>query len=292
MFGQPPPGPPSVLVRELLPPGHPVRLAITTTATPTIFSVVMAVNVPTLWSASKSWRRTVSGFRWRGVPAPMRTASAHVPRYAPVVADDDDRRIYPRIDLFAQVRVRQGSVDHVMDILNLSRGGALIDLGSTKRPRWLELRKRVDIRVFGPDGEATVDVGAQVVRILETLEQRTFAVEFAEVQDESSIRRACIAAGGPPPLPSAEKAPSERPADGPPPLPSARPYTPPSPASRESKPPKGPKPPPLPSARKGSDAGVPHAGAKPPPLPSKRTAPETSGPDTPAKPPPLPSRAR
>lgn len=113
----------------------------------------------------------------------------------------EERRVYPRYDILAQVRVREGSVDHVMEILNISRGGALVDLGDAKRPRWVEIRRELDVRLFDTDGSTLVETGAHIVRIVETLDSRTFAVEFDEVQDDETVRRACASAGKPPPLP-------------------------------------------------------------------------------------------
>lgn len=113
----------------------------------------------------------------------------------------DDRRVYPRYEILAQVRVREGLVDHVMEILNISRGGALVDLGDAKRPRWVEIRRELDVRLFDTEGATLVETGAHVVRIVETLDSRTFAVEFDVVQDDETIRRACASAAKPPPLP-------------------------------------------------------------------------------------------
>lgn len=60
----------------------------------------------------------------------------------------------------------------------------------------------MEIRLLDSDGGALIDVTARIVRIQETLEARTFAVEFNEVQDDDTIRRACASAGKPPPLPA------------------------------------------------------------------------------------------
>lgn len=115
----------------------------------------------------------------------------------------EERRLYPRFDLIAQVRVSGTSaqVDYVMGIVNISRGGALVDLGTLKRPSWVELGRRVDLRLFDPEGEPLVEARGRVVRIVESLEERTFAIEFEAVQEDDVIRRACISMGKPPPLP-------------------------------------------------------------------------------------------
>lgn len=115
----------------------------------------------------------------------------------------DERRAYERFDLLAQVRVSGGMahVDYLMDIVNLSRGGALLDLGSIKRPSWIEIDRKVELRLQSPDDGLRIDVRGSIVRILETRQVRQFAVEFDEALDDALVRRACLAAGKPPPLP-------------------------------------------------------------------------------------------
>lgn len=113
----------------------------------------------------------------------------------------DDRRVHPRYDLLAQIRIRHAEVDHVLAILNLSRGGALVDLGTEPRPRWLELHRVVEVHVFDGEGETTLSAKGKVARIAETIEHRTFAVQFDELLDDAIVRSVLASAGRPPPLP-------------------------------------------------------------------------------------------
>lgn len=122
------------------------------------------------------------------------------------MSDPSDRRSYERFDLLAQVRVRSGNVDYLLEVVNLSRGGALIDLGSEPRPAWLELLRTIEIRLLDPaEGSAIIDAKGRVVRIVETLDSRTFALEFEVPVDEDTLRRTMRAAGMPPPLPRTTK---------------------------------------------------------------------------------------
>ncbi len=114
---------------------------------------------------------------------------------------EHDRRGYPRYELLAQISVRTGSVDHVLSIVNLSRGGALVDLGSEPRPDWLELHRKVDVRLLDGDGHALLETAGDVVRIQETLEHRTFAVRFDALVADDVVRSVLSSAGRPPPLP-------------------------------------------------------------------------------------------
>jgi hypothetical protein len=119
------------------------------------------------------------------------------------MTDATERRAHERHELLAQVHVRHDDVDHVMSVVNVSRGGALVDLGDAPRPRWLELRRAIALRLFGREGEALVEARGRIVRIIETLESRSFGVQFDEVLDDATLRTALRAAGQPPPLPGA-----------------------------------------------------------------------------------------
>ena len=48
-----------------------------------------------------------------------------------------------RYALMGQVRVRRSEVDYVLDIIDISSRGALIDLGELARPKWLKVRQTV-----------------------------------------------------------------------------------------------------------------------------------------------------
>lgn len=113
-----------------------------------------------------------------------------------------EKRRHARFEIIAQIRARGGQIVHVLEVINLSRGGALIELGQEKRPAWVELGRRVDVSLCGADAEALFETQATIVRIEETFELRAFAVEFAEEQDAERIHQACLRAGRPPPLPN------------------------------------------------------------------------------------------
>lgn len=114
---------------------------------------------------------------------------------------EHERRVHPRYELLAQVGVRAGSIDHVLAVVNLSRGGALIDLGSEPRPEGLELHRSVDLCLLDADGHALLETRGDVVRIAETLDHRTFAVRFEALLDDDVVRGVLSTAGRPPPLP-------------------------------------------------------------------------------------------
>ena len=115
----------------------------------------------------------------------------------------EDRRRHPRFGLRTRVHVRSAGVTQELLALDVSRSGALLDLGDEPRPSWLAVREEVDVTVLDAKGFPLVKTRGQIVRVLETLDHRTFAVQFAVLQNEEKIRAACRSAGRPPPLPKA-----------------------------------------------------------------------------------------
>jgi hypothetical protein len=88
-----------------------------------------------------------------------------------------ERRRHTRYELMAQVRVRRGSVDYVLELVNISRSGALVSLGSLQEPRWLSIGRTVELSIIHPEALDTVDLTGRVVRIEEGA-RLAFAVEF------------------------------------------------------------------------------------------------------------------
>jgi hypothetical protein len=153
---------------------------------------------------------------------------------------DADRRVHPRFDLMAQVRVRRGKVDYLMDLSNISCGGALVDMGSLKAPSWIQRGRSVEIGIINPVALDTVELEAEIVRIEQSDTATRFAVRFVDLDAPTSAqieRLVAIASpepARPPPLPATAAPPRV----GPPPLPPGSLDDPPAPAPR--------KPPPLP----------------------------------------------
>jgi hypothetical protein len=94
-------------------------------------------------------------------------------------------------------------VDHIFELVNVSRGGALVGLGEAPRPRWLELHHGVEIRLFDGEGRVVLEASGTIVRIEESVTRRLFALRFEAPVDDEIIRRALRTAGRPPPLPIA-----------------------------------------------------------------------------------------
>jgi hypothetical protein len=133
----------------------------------------------------------------------------------------DDRRAHPRYELMAQVRVKRGQVDYVLDLANISRGGAMFSSGSLKLPPWAAVGRKLEISIIHPVSLDSVDVQGEIVRVVGTATDTKLAVRFVELGAaaqtqidalvELAAQRAPSEAPPPPPGSDAKK--------GPPPLP-------------------------------------------------------------------------
>jgi hypothetical protein len=91
-----------------------------------------------------------------------------------------------------------------MEVHDISESGAYIELGTLDRPKWLELGQEVQLGLFLPESVEQFEVIANVVRIVESLDSRGFAVQFHESEEarEAVLGLIAEAAPRPPPLPS------------------------------------------------------------------------------------------
>lgn len=106
-----------------------------------------------------------------------------------------------RYALMAQVRVRRSKIDYVLDVIDISLSGALVDLGELARPDWLKVRQQVLLTLL-LDGEQQ-ELTGEVVRIVEDLEGSRFAIRYAPSVAVDELRHLLMAHGRslPPPLP-------------------------------------------------------------------------------------------
>lgn len=119
-----------------------------------------------------------------------------------------ERRRHPRYDLIAQVRVSRGRRDIVMELSNISISGALLDMGSIRRPGWVAVDREIEVGIVHPVDLDTVEVIGRVVRIVEDHAGVRFAVDFTHIDDaaRTGLKRLVALAQEsrplPPPLPS------------------------------------------------------------------------------------------
>ena len=115
-----------------------------------------------------------------------------------------ERRVHPRFDLLAQIRVKRGSVTYVLELRNISKSGALIHTGTLKVPTWVRPQRDIEIHILHPEDLEPVLVSGKIVRVNKTDEGTLFAVHFDSVKEDSKKDIARLIALGrpqPPPLP-------------------------------------------------------------------------------------------
>jgi len=123
-----------------------------------------------------------------------------------------ERRAHPRFTLLAQVRVKRGKVDYVMELSNISRSGALFSIGSLQPRGWIEPHRVLEVSIIHPDTLDAIEVKGEVVRVEKTDRDTVLALRFIEVSAEleaqidrwitDSRETARRPKMGPPPLPT------------------------------------------------------------------------------------------
>ena len=76
-----------------------------------------------------------------------------------------ERRHFSRFDLMATVHVRHAAVDHLLELANFSRSGALILLGNLRSPIWMTVGRRLELGVLLPGRGYGVTLRGTIARI-------------------------------------------------------------------------------------------------------------------------------
>ena len=97
-----------------------------------------------------------------------------------------ERRRHERYTLIAQVHVKRAREDIVMELINISLSGALVDMGDVARPGWLEVGRDLNLSITNPVTSALVELTGKVRRIVEEERHLEFGVEFGEADDETA----------------------------------------------------------------------------------------------------------
>jgi c-di-GMP-binding flagellar brake protein YcgR len=119
---------------------------------------------------------------------------------------DEERRRHPRFDLLAQVRVKRSQTDLLMELTNISRSGALVDMGTLPTPSWVDVGRVIEVSIVHPDSLDNIEVEARVVRISKDESGTLLAVQFDDLEDDTqrkldSLVEYARATPRPPPLP-------------------------------------------------------------------------------------------
>jgi hypothetical protein len=120
-----------------------------------------------------------------------------------------ERRIEPRVEIFAQIRVKRGTVAYVMDVRNISTSGMFVSTGSLDRFPWLLVGQPVEADLFIPDELDNLKIEGEIVRLVGSgpLEKQGFGMRFANIDPavvdtlDGLVLRARQKSIIPPPLP-------------------------------------------------------------------------------------------
>jgi hypothetical protein len=122
---------------------------------------------------------------------------------------DRDRRRHPRYDIAAQIRVRYGRVNYVMEVGNISLSGAFVRCDDLERLPQFRIGQELDLDVFEFENLDNVSLRGRIVRIVESggALRPGFGVQFVNPTPETYdklfglVECACRLSAEPPPLP-------------------------------------------------------------------------------------------
>lgn len=122
-----------------------------------------------------------------------------------------ERRRNERYDILAQIRVKRGRVNYIMDVKNLSLSGAFVSSDSIKQFPWFRIGQELEMDLFGAEDLDNIRVEGQIVRVVDSgpSAEQGFGVEFTSLIDDAygKIKTILNNRGsllpGPPPLPQA-----------------------------------------------------------------------------------------
>lgn len=120
-----------------------------------------------------------------------------------------ERRAQPRYDIVAQIRVKRGSVNYLMDVRNISMSGAFISSDKLSELSWAREGTQMEIHLFDLEDRRSVDVEASIVRVVGPGEpgKTGFGVRFGKLDEERTrslfemVAFASTQSIHPPPLP-------------------------------------------------------------------------------------------
>jgi len=113
----------------------------------------------------------------------------------------------------AQIRVKRGHVNYIMEVGNISTGGLYISTTGANKLPWFRVGQELELDVFTTDELENLRVRGRIVRMVQDEEAGVvgFGVEFVrpDEQTRESIRGLVdqVAGGSyhPPPLPDSDK---------------------------------------------------------------------------------------
>ena len=123
-----------------------------------------------------------------------------------------ERRNFPRYEVMAQIRVKRGRVNYIMDVENLSLSGLFVTSDSIKQMPWFRIGQELEMDIFATEELENIRIHGRIVRITDSdVEgQAGFGVEFTSLPDDAKkklsmfVDNMAVESIHPPPLPRDE----------------------------------------------------------------------------------------
>jgi Tfp pilus assembly protein PilZ len=98
-----------------------------------------------------------------------------------------ERRADPRYEILAQIRVKRGTVNYVLEVRNISRSGMFVATGSLDRFPWFRVGQSVEVDLFILDELENLRLAGDIVRLVDSGpdDRQGFGVRFDELEAEA-----------------------------------------------------------------------------------------------------------
>jgi hypothetical protein len=128
-----------------------------------------------------------------------------------------ERRRHPRYDLAAQIRVKHGRVNYIMEVSNISLSGAFIRCDNLEQLPWFHVGQEVALDIFDVEALDNISIAGRIVRKVDASGpgRPGFGVQFVNLTVEAHdklfelVALAARLSAQPPPLPLAGGDPGE-----------------------------------------------------------------------------------
>ena len=77
-----------------------------------------------------------------------------------------ERRRHPRYEIAAQVRVKYGRVNYILEVSNISLSGAFIRCDNLQQYPWFRVGQEVDLDIFDFENLDNIGVQGEIVRLV------------------------------------------------------------------------------------------------------------------------------
>lgn len=122
----------------------------------------------------------------------------------------EERRRHARYDIAAQIRVKHGRVNYIMDVANISLSGAFVRCENLSQLPWFRIDQQVDLDIFDFEDLDNISLQGQIVRIVDENGpgHSGFGIQFVNLTVEAHdklfglVATAARLSAEPPPLPA------------------------------------------------------------------------------------------